>query len=323
MPQPVKHPGDIIDGRYLLDREIGQGAHGQVFAAVDTATGARVAVKVLNPSLEGDQQYVERLKREARSLAALGGTSVVKIFDFGQDDDHSVYMVMELLQGQTLLEHIEELELFESRMSPYAALCAVEPIVRALDVAHKRGIIHRDVKPSNIFLVDPGEGGGSRLMDFGLAKVEDHLALTRAGIVAGSPNYMAPEMLRNEAFDHRIDVYSLAAVLFRAMAGQPLFLGENPTQVLIKVIREPRPRLTRLRPDLPPAVDRWVDEALSIDPSYRYLDTPSMWNGLLAAVQQGHSPSAIKARGLAPISDDPPDAEPIPLERRSRRPMQG
>jgi serine/threonine-protein kinase len=298
----LKQPGEFVDGRYLLEREIGQGSHGQVFAAVDSASGRRVAIKVLNPSVEGDDQFVQRLWREARSLAALWGTSVVEVYAFGQDqEDDAVYMAMELLQGETLSEHIEELELFDSRMSAYDILVATQPIVIALNTAHKLGIIHRDIKPSNIFLVDPEAGGGSRLMDFGLAKVDDQLALTRAGVVAGSPNYMAPEMLRSEPFDHRIDVYSLGAVIYRALAGQPLFPGENPTQVLLKVLKDPRPRLTDLRPDLSPLVDDWVQEALSLDPSYRYLDTPSLWNGLLAAVQRGRNPSAYRARSLAPI----------------------
>lgn len=298
----MKNPGELVDGRYLLGREIGRGAHGQVFSATDTADNRRVAVKVLNPMLEGEDQFIQRLWREARSMAALWGTSVVEVYAFGQDqDDGSVFMVMELLQGETLSERIENLELFDSRMNVYDVLSATQPIASALHTAHKMGIIHRDVKPSNIFLVDPDIGGGSRLMDFGLAKVDDQLALTRAGVVAGSPNYMAPEMLRSEPFDHRIDVYSLAAVMFRALAGQPLFPGDDPMTVLLRVLREPRPRLTTFRPDLPPQVDDWVQEALSLDPSYRYLDMPSMWNALLAAVQRGRSPSAYRARLLGPL----------------------
>lgn len=305
----MKQPGEFVDGRYLLEREIGRGAHGQVFASVDSASGRRVAIKVLNPSLEGDDQFVQRLWREARSLAALWGTSVVEVYAFGQDqDDGSVYMAMELLQGETLSERLDELELFDSRMSAHDILAATRPIAEALNKAHKLGIIHRDLKPSNIFLVDEEAGGGSRLMDFGLAKVDDQLALTRAGVVAGSPNYMAPEMLRNEPFDHRIDVYSLAAVIYRALAGQPLFPGDNPTQVLLRVLKDPRPRLTDLRPDLSPMVDDWVQEALSLDPSFRFLDTPSMWNGLLKAIQQGRSHGALRTRALLPI--DPLAFEP-------------
>lgn len=296
----MKNPGDLVDRRYHLGPEIGRGAHGQVFAAVDTATQQRVAIKVLNAALESDDQYVQRLWREARSLAALWGSSVVEVHAFGQDqEDGAVYMVMEMLEGETLAERIEELELFGSRMNPYDVLVATQPIAIALHTAHRLGIIHRDVKPSNIFLMSTARGGGSRLMDFGLAKVDDQLALTRAGVVAGSPNYMAPEMLRTEPFDHRIDVYSLAAVIFRALAGQPLFPGDNPGQTLLRVLRDPRPRLTDFRPELSPYVDGWVQEALALDPSLRYLDAPSMWNALLAAIQQGSSPAALRARSLS------------------------
>jgi serine/threonine-protein kinase len=294
----LKVPGELLDGRYLLGREIGQGAHGQVFAATDTSEQRAVAIKVLNATLEGDDQFVARLWREARALQALWNQSVVEVYGFGQDEDGSVYMVMEHLQGQTLAERLEDLELFNSRMSAYDVLVAVEPIARALHIAHRMGIIHRDVKPSNIFLLDEGS---SRLMDFGLAKVDDRLALTRAGVVAGSPHYMAPEMLRGEGFDHRIDVYSLAAVIFRALAGQPMFPGDQAAEVLLRVLREPRPSLHALRPDLPRQIDAWVQEALCPDPSLRYLDATSMWNGLLHVVQRARTPSARKARSLEPI----------------------
>lgn len=300
----MKQTGETVDERYLLEREIGHGAHGQVFAAVDSTSGRRVAIKLLNPSVEDDEQFVQRLWREARSLAALWGTSVVEVYAFGQDQvDGSVYMVMELLQGETLSERLEEMELFDSRMSAYDILLATKPIATALHTAHKLGIIHRDIKPSNIFLVSEEAGGGSRLMDFGLAKVNDQLALTRAGFVAGSPNYMAPEMLRSEPFDHRIDVYSLAAVIYRSLAGQPLFPGENQLDILLRVLKDPRPRLTDFRPELSPLMDDWVQDALSLDPSFRFLDMPSMWNGLLFAVQHGHNPSGVRARLLEPLEE--------------------
>ena len=139
----MKNPGDLVDRRYHLGPEIGRGAHGQVFAAVDTATQQRVAIKVLNAALESDDQYVQRLWREARSLAALWGSSVVEVHAFGQDqEDGAVYMVMEMLEGETLAERIEELELFGSRMNPYDVLVATQPIAIALHTAHRLGIIH-------------------------------------------------------------------------------------------------------------------------------------------------------------------------------------
>jgi eukaryotic-like serine/threonine-protein kinase len=294
--------GDLLDGRYMLGPEIGEGAHGQVFAAGDMQENRLCAVKVLHPFIDGDDQFVNRLYREARSLAALWGQSVVEVYGFGQDPSGSVYLVMELLQGRTLAQQLDDLEEFGDRMNPHAVLVAVEPIARALHTAHQMGIIHRDVKPSNIFLLDDEAGGGARLMDFGLAKVDDQMSLTQTGVVAGSPHYMAPEMLRAESFDHRIDVYSLAAVMYRALAGQPMFPGDKTHEILMRVLRERRPRLTALRPELHPAVDDWVQEALSLDPSYRYLDVPSMWNGLLEAVQLGDSPGAIRARYLSPLA---------------------
>lgn len=288
--------GDILDKRYVLGDQVGRGGHGVVFRATDLQTNTPVAIKVLNQNTMGDPEYAVRLWREAQSLAALLGSNVVKVFGFGTDPWGAVYMVMELLEGETFEEHLVGMELFGDRISAYALLTTLDPVVRALHMAHAKGIIHRDVKPGNIFLVDPGFGGGVRLMDFGLAKIQGAEQLTRAGMVAGSPSYIAPELWSEDGYDHRIDVYSLGAVAFRALSGRPPFLGATTVELYIKATSAERPRLSPVRPDLPPEIDAWVARALAIRSDDRYPYVTTMWNDLIRIVMRGSTPSAYKAR---------------------------
>jgi serine/threonine protein kinase len=288
--------GDILDKRYVLGDQVGRGGHGVVFRATDLQTNTPVAIKVLNQNTAGDPEYAVRLWREAQSLAALLGSNVVKVFGFGTDPWGSVYMVMELLEGETFEEHLAGMELFGDRISAYALLTTLDPVVRALHMAHAKGIIHRDVKPGNIFLLDPESGGGVRLMDFGLAKIQGAEQLTRAGMVAGSPSYIAPELWSEDGYDHRIDVYSLGAVVFRALSGRPPFLGATTVELYIKATSAERPRLSPERPDLPQEIDAWVARALAIRSDDRYPYVTTMWNDLIRIIMRGSTPSAHKAR---------------------------
>jgi serine/threonine protein kinase len=148
-------PQHLLDGRYLLGDELGRGGHGVVYRAVDRETGDEVAIKVLKQNVADDPQYAVRLWREVESLRMLWDTSVVKVQGYGNDNYGAVYMVMELLIGETLDDHLLDLEDFDHLISPYQLLVALDPIARALHTAHSKGIIHRDIKPGNIFLVDP------------------------------------------------------------------------------------------------------------------------------------------------------------------------
>lgn len=288
--------GDTIDGRYQLGSELGRGGHGVVFRAVDTQTGEPVALKVLRQNISDDPQYAVRLWREAQSLRMLWGESVIRVHRFGHDDEGYVYMVMELLEGQTLEDHLLELEDFGDHMSSFEVLRSLDPVARALHTAHGKGIIHRDVKPANIFMVVPELGSGVRLMDFGLVKMQGAEQLTQVGMIAGSPSYIAPEVWRAQEFDHRIDVYSLAAVVFRCLSGRVPFSAPDNLQLFMKVLKEPRPRLSSERPDLSPEIDEWIARALAVDKDQRYPWVPVMWNELIRIVQNGSGPSAAKAR---------------------------
>jgi serine/threonine-protein kinase len=203
---------------------------------------------------------------------------------------------MELLEGETLEQYIEDLEDFGDRMSAFEVLRTLDPVARALHTAHAKGIIHRDLKPANIFRVAADSGGGVRLMDFGLVKMQGAEQLTQVGMIAGSPSYIAPEVWRAQEFDHRIDVYSLAAVVFRCLAGRVPFAANSNLELFMKVLKDPRPLLSPERPDLSPEIDQWIGRALAIDRDQRYPYVTAMWNDLIRIVMNGSSPSAAKAR---------------------------
>ena len=289
-------PGDVLGERYRLAREIGRGGHGVVYAAEDQQTGAAVAVKILKQNIAEDPQYATRLWREAQSLAALWGSSVVRVHGFSHDEQGNVYLVMDLLEGETLDAHLGDLESFGDRMSAFELLTTLDPVARALHLAHTKGIIHRDLKPANIFLIGADWGGGVRLMDFGLAKIQGAEQLTQVGMIAGSPSYIAPEIWKAEEFDHRVDVYALGAVVFRCLTGQPPFTAPTTLDLFIKATTEERPRLTALRSDLPPEIDAWIARALALRRDDRYPYVSSMWNDLISIMMKGSSMSAEKVR---------------------------
>jgi serine/threonine-protein kinase len=292
----VIHPGDRVAGRYHLQSEIGRGGHGVVFRALDAELNLPVAVKVLNRDIADQDQYVLRLWREAQSLAALWGTSVVQVHEFDTDPRGFVYMVMELLEGEPLDTHLYELESFGDRMSPASVIEVLEPVAHALGTAHAIGIIHRDVKPPNIFLMDRHVGGGTRLMDFGLAKTPDPEEITDVGMIAGSPSYISPEIWRSHPFDHRADLYSFAAVVFRALAGRPPFTASSTLALYELATTAPRPRLTAFRPELAHPVDAWVERALAIDARHRFPTMQELWSEFVDALTQSETPSLRRFR---------------------------
>jgi serine/threonine-protein kinase len=273
--------GRILDGRYQLLELIGQGNHGIVYRAVDQVSRYEVAVKLLR-DVEANPEYYVRMVREARAMAALAGTSAVQVHGFGSDVDGVFYIVMELLSGVNFEEHLGRVEARGGHLAAARMVQILDPIIATLEAAHDRGIVHRDLKPSNIFLLDAERGGGVRLLDFGLVKLMGARPLTRQGMVAGSPSYIAPEAWAGNPskLDHRIDVYSFAVIVFRVLSGTVPFDTGDLFEKLTLVTSGKRPSLRALRPDLPPDIDYWVEQAMAIKPEDRFARMRAMWHAL-------------------------------------------
>jgi serine/threonine protein kinase len=286
--------GTVISDRYELTGILGHGGQGVVYRARDRTTGRGVAIKMLSDSVADDPVYAARLAREQEALVALAGTSAVAVYDLCEAPNGSLCLVMELLEGSDLEKRFEELEARNERL-PLARLSSImEPIVDTLERAHDAGIIHRDLKPGNIFLLSDGEG--VRLFDFGLSRSRKAMRLTAAGTVMGSPSYIAPEVWKgdSDALDGRVDVYSLAVILFRALSGDLPFEGRTLKESFELASNAPRPSLRALRPDLPPRVDAWVAQALAIDRDRRFQTARGMWNGFLKALEYQPPPRPMR-----------------------------
>ncbi|HTV23207.1 MAG TPA: protein kinase [Polyangiaceae bacterium] len=255
----------LIDGRFALESERGRGGMGVVWRARDLESGAPVAVKVLHA---GNLEQVERFRREGELLARLAHSGIVSHVAHGTSAERLPYLVMEWLEGETVAERLarQPLTLHES-------LALVQSALRSLAVAHEHGIVHRDVKPSNLFLRG-GDASDVVLLDLGLARhVADSQRLTRSGSVLGTPAYMAPEQAQGKLeIAPACDVYSVGCLLFECLTGAPPFVGPQAYALLAKVLFEPPPRLCDVRPELPAALEPLVAAMLEKDPARRWPD---------------------------------------------------
>lgn len=280
---PPHLPGELLDGRYRLQEVLGKGGHGVVYKAYDSQAAKDVAIKFLHPEFANDPEFNVRMLREAQVAGKLAGTAAIQIFALRSDRSGALFIVMELLEGNDLGDYLAMWE-DKGLLFPVAEVPKIfNPIVHTLSAAHGMGIAHRDLKPGNIFVMAAHKGGHVRLLDFGLAKVMSANALTRNGMVAGSPSFIAPEVWKGDPtkLDHRIDVYSLGALIFRVLAGRPPFVG-TLIELMQASLTAPRPSLHALRPELPKEVDDWVQKALAISLDKRYAFVSEMWADLSA-----------------------------------------
>lgn len=265
-------------GHYDLHEVIGTGGMGQVARATDTRLGRDVALKVMHLSTATDEEYRARFQREAAIVARLTDPHVIPIHGYGEIDGR-LYLDMRLVEGRNLAQLLDRGQLEVSR-----TLDLLSQIGDALDSAHRAGLVHRDVKPSNI-LVDPK--GFAYLVDFGIAASASQQDLTSTGQVVGSASYMAPERLHVPArSDARSDVYSLACVLYQALTGnKPFGVGEQ-VQLIAAHLNAPPPSLRQYRTDLPPALDRVVQSGMAKDPAHRPATAPALMDAARAAMSQ-------------------------------------
>ena len=270
-------PRSVLGQRYRLDRQIGSGSMGVVYAAHDLSRDRPVALKMIDRSHTADATMVARFQREGRIVSDLRHPNIVEVFDVGEIDGDWV-MTMELLDGTNLADAIEATTAY----TPESAIPILRGVLDALEIAHARQIVHRDIKPQNIFLARNGGGAATvKVLDFGVAKVvglnsEDQL--TRSGTILGTPEFMAPEQATGKGADHRSDLYAVACVAYAMLCGRPPFVDNWPMRIVMKQAFEPPVPPSRLRPELAraPEIDRVMARALEKNPEDRYQSAGEM-----------------------------------------------
>ncbi len=268
-------------GKYRLIEQIGQGGMATVFKAADTETGWEVAVKVMSPVMAQDSQFTKRFKREAEVVMRLKHPHIVPVVDFGQDAGYA-YLVMPLLEVGSLADKLKL-----GPLTPSEGGMLVDQLGSALEFAHEQGVIHRDVKPSNVLL---DEKGNALLADFGLARIHDASVSLTGSALLGTPAYMSPEQARGEKVSAASDQYSLGVILFQLCTGELPFQAETPMAVMLKHINEPIP-LARLRsPNVPEAIERVILKATAKIPAERFGSMSEMNAAFQSALAHAQDP---------------------------------
>jgi len=268
---PSMHrPGAIIDWRYALQRVLGEGGMARVYLAEDTRTKELVAVKILGRDKAVDRFTRERFFREVEVAAELGHPSIVTVLDAGEHTDGSPFLVLEYLRGESLGELLRR----EGQLDERTALDLAHQASSALAAAHAAGVIHRDVKPDNMFLVGGPDGDPRarrlKVMDFGMAKLREGPA-TANGNTLGTVPYMAPEQAMADPHDARVDVYAMGVMIFRMLAGRLPFDTHDDARLVAQHLYVAAPRLAEVRPDVDPRIDALVTTALRKLPANRYV----------------------------------------------------
>jgi serine/threonine-protein kinase len=278
--------GEVIAGRYELLELIGKGGMSSVYKAHDRLLDRQIAVKVLHPHFTEDEEYVERFRREARSVAQLSHPNIVTVIDRGEDDGRQ-FIVFEYVEGENLKQLLER----TGPMPVRDALLLALQMARALSFAHGRGLIHRDVKPQNVLLNADGQ---AKMTDFGIARSVDVQGVTITGTVLGTSEYIAPEQARGQQVDAQTDVYSLGVVLYELLVGGVPYEGETFVTVALKHVNEPTPSVLDRRPELPPRVALAVERAMAKSPDERFASMQELVDELEACLDE-LDPSAEQA----------------------------
>jgi serine/threonine-protein kinase len=251
-------------GKYEVVEQLGEGGMGTVYRAYDTVLERMVALKTLHAAGGFEETSRRRFLREARSVARLQHPNIITVFDFGEVEERP-FIAMELLAGTPLDEAVED-----GRVTSLAGkLRIVEQLCRGLGYAHSQGVIHRDVKPSNVFLL---EDETVKLLDFGIAFLEGGTVTTDRGTVLGTPNYMAPEQFKSEGVDHRVDVWSVGVILYELLTGARPFVGKSVPSMIFQIIHSP-PKPSTPRAQAPPALVECLNRAA--EPDQRFGDMES------------------------------------------------
>ncbi|MEW9517702.1 protein kinase domain-containing protein [Streptomyces tubercidicus] len=295
----------MLGQRYELVEQLGHGGMGTVYRAVDHRLRRTVAVKTLSAELAMQPEFLTRFQREAHAAAALNHPGVATVHDVGEDAGGGAaepYLVMEYVAGRPLSQVLRD--------GPLAVAQAVDitgQVLAALEHSHRHAIVHRDIKPANVMLTASGQ---AKVVDFGIAKALSEVAtrLTGTGVAVGTPAYLAPEQINGGETDHRTDLYAVGCLLYELLTGRPPYTGDSPFSVMHQhLAAEPVPP-SRLRPELPPAMDAVIARALHKRGEDRFTDAAAMQTALSAAPHSGSAPDSAAAPHAAPE----PHAGPVP-----------
>ncbi|MER7268101.1 protein kinase [Micromonospora carbonacea] len=293
----VLSSGVVLSGRYRLDDRVATGGMGDVWRATDQVLGRRVAVKVLLPALVSDPDFIARFRAEARIMAALRHPGIVQVYDCGEDDlpsgGRADYLVMEFVEGEPLSRRIEA----AGHLGVAETMSIVAQAAQALHAAHAGGIVHRDVKPSNLLVQ---EDGTVVLVDFGVARSTNVTSITSTNAVPGTALYMAPEQAAGRPVSGATDIYALGAVAYCCLTGGPPFTGDNPLQVAVRHLDDEPPELPA---DIPGPVRDLVSRALAKDPAARYATGAAMAEAARATIADSSAPTST-----VPVSTRRPPA---------------
>ena len=291
-------------GGYQIIEQIGRGGMATVFRAYQPSLDRDVAIKVLPPYYaEQDESFLARFKREARAIAKLRHPNILMVMDFGQENDLS-YIVMEYINAGTLKDYLQEPILLKDVYD------LTNQIASALQYAHDQGVVHRDVKPTNIMMPKPD---WALLTDFGLARMVGGSFLTQSGMTVGTPAYMSPEQGSGDQVDHRSDIYSLGVMLYEMTVGEVPYTAETPMAVVVKHIVDPLPLPRAKNPNIPEELQRVILKALAKNPDDRYQQISEIPQALKKISQEHPDWSAADMTSIH-LDADQPETAVIPEE---------
>jgi eukaryotic-like serine/threonine-protein kinase len=317
--------GKLFDDRYRLERKIGSGGMADVYLAVDESLGRQVAIKILSDRYASDAGFVERFRREASAAASLNHPNIVAVYDRGEAEG-TYYIAMEFLDGPTLKDEItRRAPLPEAEAIGYATQA-----LDALDFAHRRGVIHRDVKPHNMVMT---EDGRLKVTDFGIARAGNAQQMTEVGSIVGTAQYLSPEQARGHAVGPQSDLYSMGIVLYEMLTGELPFTGGSAVEIAMKQVSDTPPPLHEQNRLVSPAMEQVVMRALAKDPALRYPSARAMADELRRVGRGGAASSetvqatrvisaaeAARAESATSVLRPAPPAEPPAGPKRSAWP---
>jgi serine/threonine-protein kinase len=277
--------GKTLANSYTILRVIGEGGMGRVYEARHTRISSkRFAIKLLHPEYARQPEVLTRFQREAEAAAAIHSPYVVDVYDVDRTSDGRPFIVGEFLEGTEFANFLDE----KGKMQVGPAVRIVRHICKALGTAHDKGVVHRDMKPENVFLTGDISSPVAKVIDFGISKVGDAggTALTKTGMIMGTPSYMAPEQARGERVDHRADIYAVGAILYCALTGQRPFDRGDPTATLTAVLTQDPPRPRSLEPSIPEPLEMIIQKAMAKRPQDRH-ESMAELDAELAAYEPG------------------------------------